>query len=314
MTTHTVAASVPPPARTMGLRQQAFWALARIEIGRLARHPLLLAGVAFGAFSTVLSVQDLAAGGGQDLLGLPVAALCVGVPAMIAAQRLTTAFRRASEVVEAAPMSTVTRTAAMCTSAVVPVVMASMWLVFYYASLNRLWTTPDWMLGTLSGTDLAMILIGHTAIAATGATLLGIAAGRWLRFRGAAVVLVVGVTIWTLGSLGVFSAEGVPPAWTRWVRLFTPLSGFTNPAPDGSGQDTMTGSPGWYLVWLATLCALAGLAALLKGSSGSVRRRLVRLGAALLAVSALTYVLAASGGNSSPVRTYPDGHSVVLTK
>lgn len=314
MTTSAAVASVPTPAPTMAPGRESFWALARIEMVRLARHPLLLAGVVFGAFSTALSIQELGAGGGQDLLGLPVAALCVGVPAMIAAQRLTTAFRRAGEVVEAAPMSTVTRTGAMCTSAVAPVVMASMWLVFYYASLNRLWTTPDWMLGTLSRTDLAMILVGHTAIAATGGTLLGIAAARWWRFRGAAVVLVLGVSIWTLGSVGVFSAEGVPSPWTRWVRLFTPLSGFTNPAPDRSGQDTMTGSPGWYVVWLVTLCALAGLAALLKGSEGSVRRRLVRLGAVFLAVSALTYVLAAGGGNSSPVRTYPDGHSAVLLK
>lgn len=314
MTSSAAVASVPTPVSAMTSGRQPFWALARIEIGRLARHPLLIAGVTFGAVSTALSVQELGAGGGQDLLGLPVAALCVGVPAMIAAQRLTIAFRRASEVVDAAPMSTVTRTSAMCSGAVVPVVMALMWLVFFYASQNRLWITQDWWLGTLTRTDLAMILIGHTAIAATGATLLGIAAARWWRFRGAAVVLVLGVTVWTLGSIGTFSAEGVPPAWTRWVRLFTPLNGFTNAAPDGSGQDTMTGSPAWYFVWLLTLCALAGLAALLKGSEGSARRRLVRLGAALLAVSALVYVLAAAGGNSSPVRTYPDGHSVVLTK
>ena len=74
----------------------------------------------------------------------------------------------------------------------------------------------------------------------------------------------------------------------------------------------MTGSPAGISSWLVTLCALAGLAALLKGSEGSVRQRLVRLGAALLAVSALTYALAASGGDSCTVRTYPDGHSVVL--
>jgi hypothetical protein len=314
MTTSAAVASVPTGASATTSGRESFWALARIEIVRLARHPLLLAGVAFGAFSTALSVQELGAGTSEDLLGMPVTALCVGVPAMIAAHRLTTAFRRAGEVVETAPMSTVTRTGAMCTSAVVPVVMASMWLVFYYASRNRIWMTPEWMLGTLSDADVAMILVSHTAIAATGGTLLGIAAARWWRFRGAAVVLVLGVTIWTLGSIGSFSAEGVPAPWTRWIRLFTPLNAFSNPAPDGSGHDTMTGAPGWYFVWLLTLCALAGLAALLKGSEGSVRRRLVRVGAVLLAISALTYVLAAAGGNSSPVRTYPDGHSVVLTK
>ena len=34
---------------------------------------------------------------------------------------------------------------------------------------------------------------------------------------------------------------------------------------------------------------------------------------AALVVSALTYGLAAAGGNSQVVRTYPDGHSVVMT-
>ena len=71
--------------------------------------------------------------------------------------------------------------------------------------------------------------------------------------------------------------------------------------------------PPWYLAWLATLCALAAIAALLWRSEGPTRRRLVRLGAVVLAISALTYVLAASGGNSQVVQTYPDGHSIVLT-
>ncbi|MDN5797647.1 MAG: hypothetical protein L0H79_18140 [Intrasporangium sp.] len=79
-----------------------------------------------------------------------------------------------------------------------------------------------------------------------------------------------------------------------------------------SGPSASQTSPWWYLAWLVTLCALAAIAALLKGSEGSTRRRLGRLGAAMLAASVLTYGLAAAGGNSHSVRTYPDGHSVVL--
>ena len=55
------------------------------------------------------------------------------------------------------------------------------------------------------------------------------------------------------------------------------------------------------------------MAALLWRSEGPTRRRLIWIGAAALAVSALTYGLAAGGGLSQVVQTYPDGHSVVLT-
>lgn len=284
--------------------------LARLEMGRMLRHPLLIGGTLFGVVSTLMAIQDIRQNLTSDILGMPVTALTVGVPAMIVAQRLTRSFHRAEELVDAAPTSVTARTAALCASALVPALFASAWLVFYYASNGRLWTTPDWVLGTLSSLDLAAILTGHTVVAATGATLLGVAAGRWWRFRGAAAVLVIAVAVWTLGAISAFSSEGVPAAWTRWVRLFTPINGFSNPAPGLTAYDTLTGSPLWYLGWPLTLCALAAVAALLKGAEGTTRRRLVRLGAVLLAVSALTYGLAAAGGNAQVVRTYPDGHSV----
>jgi hypothetical protein len=280
---------------------------------RLARHPLLVTGTALGIVFTTMAILEIRQTASSDILGMPVTALCVGVSAMIAAQRLTGSFHRSEELVEAAPTSTITRTAALCASAVVPAAIASLWLAFYYVAEDRVWTTPEWMLGTLSRVDLAAILTGHTVVAAVGATLLGVAAGRWLRFRGATAVLVIAVVVWTIGVIGAFSSEGVPAAWTRWVRLFTPVNAFSNPAPGVDAYDTLTGSPVWYLVWLVTLCALATVAALLKAAEGAARRRLVRLGAALLAMSVLTYGLAAAGGNSQVVRTYPDGHSVVMT-
>ena len=173
--------------------------------------------------------------------------------------------------------------------------------------------TPEWMYGKFSHADVWAVLVGNSVVASVGGTLLGIAAGRWWRFRGSTVALVLAVVVWTIGVVGLFSSEGAPAAWYRWVRLFTPVGYFSNPSPDGTGEDTLTGSPWWYLAWLVTLCALAAIAALLWGSEGQTRRRLVRLGAAALVVSALTYGLAAAGGNSQSVRTYPDGHSVVLT-
>lgn len=303
-----------PALRPRAGMPPTLWPLARVEIARLTRHPLLWTGTSLGILFTAMAIQEMRQKVTSDILGMPVTALCVGLFSMVAAERLTGSFSRSGELVESAPTSRVAHTAALCVSALVPGAIASTWLIFYYSTERRLWTTPDWLFGTLSRSDLAAILTGHTVVAAIGATLLGIAAGRWWRFRGASAALLAGVVVWTIGVIGAFSSEGVPAAWTRWVRLFTPINAFSNPSPDGDGYDTLTGSPKWYLVWLVTLCALAALAALLKGSEGVMRRRLVRVGAALLAVSALTYVLAAAGGNSQVVRTYPDGHRVVLTR
>ena len=53
MTTTTAVDAATAP--TIHGTTRTFWALARIESGRLARHPLLLAGTAYGAVGTVLA-------------------------------------------------------------------------------------------------------------------------------------------------------------------------------------------------------------------------------------------------------------------
>jgi hypothetical protein len=287
--------------------------LARIELARLARHPVLIVGFVFGVVSMAGAVQEAIKNPDSDIMSMPVTSLTVGVPAMICAHLLTRSFDRADELVGATPTSRVARTAALCATAAFPAALAVLWLAFYGIAQGSFLKTPEWQYGTLSHADVWAVIVGNTVVAAVGGTLLGIASGRWWHFRGAAVVLVLGVAAWTLSVIGIFSAEGTPAPWYRWVRLFTPVAAFSNPAPDGNGADTLTGSPWWYLAWVVTLCALAAVAALLIGSEGATRRRLVRVGAAALTVSALTYGLAAAGGNSHAVRTYPDGHTVVLT-
>jgi hypothetical protein len=280
---------------------------------RLASHPVLVLGLLFGIVSMATTVQEVKDHPTSDALGMPITALTVGVPALIAVHLLTRSFDRADELVESTPTSRVARVWSLCLAATIPAALGAGWLALFGVADPWLWTTPEWMYGTLSRADVWATVIGNTVVACVGGTLLGVAAGRWWHFRGSSVVTVLSVTVWSMGVLGIFSAAGSGSAWNRWVRLFTPVGLFSSAAPDGNGVDTLTGSPWWYLAWLVTLCALAAIAALLKGSEGRTRRRLVRLGAAALAVSALTYGLAAAGGNSQPVRTFPDGHSVVLT-
>ncbi|MEO7448139.1 MAG: hypothetical protein ABI336_07680 [Humibacillus sp.] len=293
--------------------RSTFATLARLESWRLARHPVLLVGTAVGMASTASALTEAPEEVAANALGMPVVALTVGLTAMLSAYHLTRSFHRADELLEASPILTTTRTMALCVTAVVPALIASLWLIFYYGFAPAALDVPEWMYGTLSHADLAAVLVGNSVVAAIGGTVLGVAAGRWWRFRGASAVLVLGVGLWTMVTLGAFSSgDAAPAGWVRWVRLFTPVGYFSSPSAHSTFVMTLTGSPWWYFAWLLTLCALAVVAALLWRAEGATRRQIVRVGAVALVLSAVTYGFAASGGLSHQIRSFPDGHSVVM--
>lgn len=291
--------------RTLGV-------LARLESLRLARHPMFLAATGLGIFVLVMALNAQADQATAEALGVPTVAFTLGIGAMIATYHQTRSFHRADELVESAPTTTTMRTAALCLAALVPALVASGWLFFKYGVKPAALNPPEWMYGPFSHLDIAWVLAANSVVAAMGGALLGIAAGRWWRFRGAAVVLVVSVALWTIGNGAALSTGGAMPAWQRWTRLFAPVTFFSTSSQDSEYVDSFNGSPGWHLVWLVTLCVLAAIAALLWRAEGRTRRRLVRIGAIALAISAVVYVLAATGGISQTVRSYPDGHSVVV--
>lgn len=315
--TSTPHEALAAPAATAAIPEHRtlLSSLARLELLRLARHPACLVGTGLGIVFTTLGLTDQTNQVSSDALGLPVVAATVGLGSMLAAFSITRSFDRADELVEVTPVSRTTRTAAICVTAVVPALLASLWLVLYYGFTPAPIAAPEWMYGTFSHADIAAVLLTQSVVAAVGGTLLGVVAGRWWGFRGASAALVLGVVVWTIGVLAVFSSgDSAPPAWSRWVRLFTPVGYFTSTTQFNTSVDSLTGSPWWYLVWLLTLCALAVVAALLWRSEGVTRHRVIRAGAVALALSVLSYGLAVSGGQSQPVRTFPDGHSVVVTK
>ncbi|GAA1501207.1 hypothetical protein GCM10009740_37850 [Terrabacter terrae] len=296
-------------------RRGQFGVLVLFESLRLARHPVLLAGTVLGVVGTTSALVRSAGPATDEAFALPDVASTVGVAAMLSACYLTRSFSRAEELVEASPTSTTSRTAALCVTAVVPALVAVLWLVLYYGVRPAALAAPGWMYGTFSHADIAAVLVGNSVVAAVGGALLGVAAGRWWGFRASSAVLVLAVVVWTMGVLGAFSSsDTAPAAWTRWFRLFAPFGYFTSTAPENASVMSLTGSPRWYLAWLVTLCALAAVAALLWRSEGRTRRRVIRAGAVTLALSMLAYGLAVSGGLSQPVRTFPDGHSVVVTR
>jgi hypothetical protein len=178
----------------------------------------------------------------------------------------------------------------------------------------RVWPMPAWLWGTFSEVDLVVAMAQQTVIAAVGGTLLGVAAGRWWRFRGAAFVLVVGLLFWVELTSGVSAVLEAGGTWPKLLRLFSPLSFFQTAIVDPTvAVDTFPGSPAWYFGWLLALCALAAVAAMLHRADGVVRARLMRLGPVLLVSAAIFLVLAATQGPQHVVRTFPDGTTTVIT-
>ena len=84
------------------------------------------------------------------------------------------------------------------------------------------------------------------------------------------------------------------------LRLFSPFAFFTSTG-NGAAVTAWRGSPWFFLGWQLALCAIAVLAALLRGAEGRVRTRIIRaLGIAGVAALILL-VLAALGGFTHPL-------------
>ncbi len=296
MTAVATRPRVPAPGSTLRV-------LAGVEARRFARHPLFLAGVATCVIPTVTAANDA----NSDVLGgdgfFP--ALLVGVVSMVVAYQLTRSTRRSAEALHAVPTAATTRTGALCLACVVPAAAGVLWLAVKLIAIHR-WPPQPWMFGTFGLGDRFAILAGESVLACLGAPLLGVAAGRWLRIRGGAVLLVAGVTGWVTAGFAV-ALNSTGGLLATGLRLSTPFTVFLTSGKGYRSLDSWTGSPWWYLLWLVALCGLATIAALLHGATGGTRTRLLRVGALFVIVGLLAYGLAVTGGLRRTVTVHPDG-------
>ena len=298
--------------RPTSSRSRTMRPLVWLEIRRFARHPVFLTGVASCTVLLFIALRDLIAHPSNDRVGAAVVSLFVGLFSVLTAYLITRSMKDSAEILEATPTSMPTRTAALCAMCSVSGLVAAAFGVFGLVAL-RVWPVPSWLFGTLGNVDVVVVFAEQTAVAAIGGTLLGVAAGRWLRFRGAGFVLMVALPFWVFLSSGATAAAELGGTWPKLARAFSPFSFFQTQQISPVSVDTFPGSPRWYLLWLLTLCALAVVAALLYGAEGMVRARLMRIGPALLAIAAVCLVLTATQGPHHVVRTYPNGTSSVIT-
>ena len=148
--------------------------------------------------------------------------------------------------------------------------------------------------GPFSPSARVAVLVGQIVMPALGGPLLGVALGRWVRFPGAAFVLFLLIYGW-VSLVTILSMSHANSAPVAVLRLFAPFAFFTYTGNPG-GVTAWRGSPWFFIGWQLALCAIAVLAALLRGAEGRVRARIIRaLGVAGVA-AVILLVLAALGG------------------
>ena len=282
--------------------------LARLEARRFATHPLFVVSMLIGAPLVYLSVAA-DADNLDRLTNLP-SAFFLGLPSMLVAYFLTTSARRSYEVADVTPTGAVTRSAALCLACLVPTGVGVVSLAFALFSFVS-WPLDDWQLGTMGGPQMLAYQVSTTLVPVVGAALLGVVAGQWLRFRGAATALVLGVLTWVVASQSI--TVGLAPVSTpvRVVHLVTPYALFTEGHLQPPALGTIPGSPAWFLGWQVALCALAALGALAHGAFAATRARLRRLVIAAGSLALVLLVLAIALGPSYLTMTYSDGRTLI---
>lgn len=276
------------PARSEAAAgRTTFVALAAREMRRFVVNPVFL-------FAVVMTAWSVWVGRSAPVTGLGTGnwypAILLGGFGMMATFWLTRSMRDSEPVVGVTPTTLPARTAALCAVAVVPFLCGVLTLfafLHFHPAGARVY-------GAFSPPAQVAVLVGQIVIPSLGGPLLGVALGRWVRFPGAALVLFLVIFGWV--NVATFPTLWHPDsaAFTA-LRLFSPFAFFTY-MKNVADVTTWRGSPWFFLGWQLALCAIAVLAALLRGADGRVRFRVTRTLQIVLVLAAILLVLASAGG------------------
>jgi hypothetical protein len=267
-------------------------AVAAIETRRLLRHPAFLLGLALFAWqyaSAVLITPEGSLRGVSEAWAVMVG-LFLGLAGFIAMHQITRSTSRSRDVVDAAPVDEPTRTLALCLAALVPFGIAVLSGIVAWAAWNP--SVPANPARDYSVFTRAEIWSFHATVllAALGGPLLGITVARWWRWPMAGTLTAVGLIAWSVSS-GAFT--------TNLALTFHHFAApFTLMITGAESEETyrQAGSWAWHVPYLACLCALAALAALLHGATGRRRTLLLRAGWATAALALALLVISATTG------------------
>jgi len=283
------------PARPEAAASRAtFTALAAREMRRFIVNPVFLLAVVLTAWSTWTFQSAVV----PDIDGVNwVPAILLGGFGMMATFWLTRSTRASEPVAGVTPVALPTRTAALCTVAIVPFICGCLALLGFL----KAFPVGDPLYGAFSPSAQIAVLVGQIVVPSLGGPLRGVALGRWARFPGAAFVLFLVLFGW--GNLVT-----VPSLWhpdsapVAVLRMFAPFAFFT--LHRNAGHVTAwRGSPWFFIGWQLALCAIAVLVALLRGAEGQTRVRVIRALMIAGVAALIVLVLAGTGGFTHAVVT-----------
>ena len=287
----TATLTFGPPATSPG--RATFTALAARETRRLVLNPVFLFAVAFIVFAPWAGPDT----GTTDIdTANPYPAIFLGGFGMMATYWLTRSMRASEPVVGVTPTTLPARTAALCAVALVPFACGCLTLLAFL----HFHPIGDPVYGAFSPSARIAVLVGQIVIPSLGGPLLGVALGRWVRFPGAPFVLFLILSGWVnlVMALTLARPDSAPVAV---LRLFSPFALFT--LHSDAGVTAWRGSPWFFIGWQLALCAIAVLAALLRGAEGRTRARIIRALGIVLAAAVILLLLAGTGGFTHAVTT-----------
>jgi len=233
--------------------------MAAIEARRLARHPVFLVGVvlAFVVLGLIYFLDDRAVLG--DGMSIPVIpAFFIGLTSLVAMARLTRSTEAAVEAVATAPGTEARRTTALVVACLVPFAAGAAFIAVLLVMATVRGVAPqEWWFGTMPDWQVWSILVALGPVACMGGGLLGVLTGRWVRFPGAAAVILVAVVL--ISRVG---SEPLAHGDLSELRLWVPWAMFHSGTMTDGTQVLFAGNPAFYLGYVLCLCAAAALVAI----------------------------------------------------
>ncbi len=151
------------------------------------------------------------------MLTLPLlGAFYIGLASVIAAALLTRSTEVAVEAVATAPGTEARRTLALAAAGIPPLVAGLVFSVALVVLAKVIGVAPqEWWFGTLPDWQVWSIVL-MCPVACLDGALLGVLAGRWLRFRGASAMVVVALIVVSLLGQTPLLETG-SSEWRLWV-------------------------------------------------------------------------------------------------
>lgn len=283
--------SAPPaagPATSAASRASSLPSLVRLESLRYARHPLFLLGLAVN----VLACLQKPDAHSSVMLNAVVPAAGFGLLGIVIAAGLTRGSESIRAVAGGVPVTERTRTLALAMACAVPLLAGLAWWAWALVTYHQHPPSANgFPFGPADDRWVAAVLFAEGPLACLGGPLLGIAVGRWLSGRAAPALTAVAMLTACILMQGLFEP-------LRRVRVVMPWTYWGGPAGvpgDANRELIYPGSPYWWTIYVACLCALAALAALMHDHE-SRRRPLLIAAAVVGAVALVTVLLAMSTG------------------